>query len=92
MVFKKTILCNGYCTFQDSKTRKRTCTAGFKNRISGILNPHMGGFKYLILESGIQKPHCVMDIACAMDIAHSGIQKPEEEHALSNSKTAWVGF
>ena len=51
----KTTLCNGYCTFQDSKTRRRTCTAGFKNRISGILNPHMGGFKYLIMESGIQK-------------------------------------
>ncbi len=29
---------------------------------------------------------------CAMDIAHSGIQKPEEEYALRNSKTAWVGF
>ena len=41
----KTTLCNGYCTFQDSKTRRRTCTAGFKNRISGILNPHMGGIQ-----------------------------------------------
>ena len=50
---------------------------GFKNR-----KKNMGHV--------IQKLHEIY--ICAMDIAHSGIQKPEEEHVLRDSKTAWVGF
>ena len=43
-----------HCEIQNRKGR---CAAGFKNRMGGILKPHIDGFKNLMIKSGIQKPH-----------------------------------